>query len=358
MRAMVLSAGRGLRLRPLTFELPKPAIPVLGRPILLHILARLARAGLRSTAVNVHHLAEMVERLVESDPGLPKTHISREPVLLGTAGGLRQAAPFLRGDGPILVHNGDCLSDIDLGDLMVNHRRSGKLATLVLIPPRPGYGTVEVDADGDVLSLAGAPLVPEGLVASRLLFTGCHLIEEAVLDQIPPEGPSSIVADVYRPLAARGELGGYLHGGYWWEFGEPLAYLEGSLGLIDLAPEARARILDADPVRMFSSGRAAVGPRVEIATSARIEGRCVLGSACRVGAGAVLTDSVVLDEASVGAGSRLRRVIVGAGTRIPPGFECGDAVLARDPGLGEPPAGIERAGENWIRSFQANGGSR
>lgn len=358
MKAMVLSAGLGLRLRPLTLELPKPAIPVLDRPILLHILSRIARSGVRSAAVNVHHLAGEVDRIVASSDGLPETHISVEPVLLGTAGGLRQAAPFLRGGGPILVHNGDCLSDIDLGALAAHHRESGKLATLALVPPRPGYGTVEVGVGGEVLSLAGAPVVPAARVAARLLFTGCHVVDEAVLDLIPPEGPSSIVTDVYRPLAARGDLGGYVHNGYWWEFGEPDVYLEGSLGLIDLPPASLARICEGAAVRPISGGRGVVGVGVEIAPGARIDGRCVLGRGSRVAADAVLADCVLLDDARVGSGCRLTRVIVGPRTEIPPRFECRDAIVGRAPTGCATPAGIERVGANLVRPLSELGAHR
>jgi len=328
---MVLSAGLGLRMRPLTLQMPKPAIPVLGRPILVQILTRLARLGMTRAVVNVHHLAESVERLLDPTLGLPETRISHEPVLLGTGGGLRQAAPLLRGAGPILVHNGDCLSDIDLGALAEHHARSGKLATLVVVPARPGYGTVEIGASGEVLSLSGAPRVSAERVHSTRLFTGCHLIDEAVLDRIPPTGPSCIVADVYRPLAAAEQLGSFLHEGYWWEFGEPDVYLEGSLGLVDLDAASRARIADCDPVVEVSVGRVALGQSVEIDGSAMIVGRGALGRGCHIEAGASVEDSVLMDGARVGSGSRLSRVVLGPGTRLPAGFECSDSVICRDP---------------------------
>ena len=351
MRAMVLSAGLGLRMRPLTYETPKPAIPVLGRPILVQILRRLAGLGVARAVVNVHHLPEAVERLCESTPGLPDTRISREPVLLGTGGGLRQAGPSLRGAGPIVVHNGDCLSDIDFRAVVEHHKRSGKLATLVVVPARPGYGTVEIGADEAVLSLAGAPAVSPERVRERRLFTGCHVIDEAVLDLIPGPGPSCIVADVYRKLAAEGRLGAFVHDGYWWEFGEPDVYLEGSLGLIALDADARERIAECDPVGEVAGGLVAHGVGASIDPSSKIRGRVAAGRRSVVEPGASVEDSVLLDGTRVHSGARLSRVIVGTGTVIPAGSELQDAVVCRDPGAADLPDGISRAGENLVRAL-------
>ncbi len=352
MRAMVLSAGLGLRMRPLTYETPKPAIPVLGRPILVQILERLARFGVTRAIVNVHHLADAVERLCGSTPGLPETRISREPVLLGTGGGLRQAGPSLLGAGPILVHNGDCLSDIDFGAVVEHHVRSRRLATLVVVPARPGYGTVEIGEDGAVLSLAGAPAVRPERVRSKRLFTGCHVIDEAVLDRIPGPGPSCIVTDVYRKLAAEGRLGAFVHDGYWWEFGEPGVYLEGSLGLIDLEPARRERIAVCDPVTPVDGARIARGRDASIEASAAIRGRVAVGPRCRIEARATIVDSILLDDASVGPGCRLSRVIVGSGTALPAGLDLRDAVVCRDPGSVDLTGGIARAGANLVRALR------
>jgi mannose-1-phosphate guanylyltransferase len=350
---MVLSAGLGLRMRPLTHAVPKPAIPVLGRPILLQILARLRGPGVTRAVVNVHHLADAVEKLVARSEGLPETRISREPVLLGTGGGLRQAAPDLRGAGPILVHNGDCLSDIDFARVAEHHRRSGKLATLVVVPARPGYGTVEIGREGEVLSLAGSPKVPPERVHSSRLFTGCHVIDEAVLDRIPPEGPSCIVTDVYRPLASEGLLGSFLHDGFWWEFGEWDVYLKGSLRLIGLGDAPRARIAACDPVLSLGDARLARGEAVRIDDTASFTGSVALGQGCTIERGASIEDSVLLDGVRVGAGTRLCRVVVGPGASLPAASELLDLVVCRDPGVLELPPEIDRVGANLLRPVSA-----
>ena len=323
MKAMVLAAGLGERMLPLTLTVPKPAIPVLGRPLILEILRRLARHGASSVAVNLHHLPARLRSTLAETPsvGVERLHVSPEERILGTAGGLRHAGRFLRGNGTILVRNSDFLDDVDLLQAAVAHRASGCPATLVLIPSRPGYSVVEVDADGRVLSLAGAPATDPKNVARRSLFTGLQFIEEEVLDLIPSHGASDIVRDVYRRLAAEGRLASYHHTGRWFDFGSPLDFLENSLGLLDLRPEVRDAILETDPIRNVGRATVALGPGADLHNGVEIRGRSAIGLAALVGEGSVIEDSVILEEAWIGPGSRLRRVIVGPGTEIPAGLD-------------------------------------
>jgi NDP-sugar pyrophosphorylase family protein len=167
MKSMLLAAGLGQRMRPLTLTQPKPAIPVLGRPLVLQILERLRLAGVDEVAINLHYLPDILRRLIGDGggPAMPAVHYVDEPEILGTAGGIRNAAPLLRGDGPIVVCNSDFLSDIDLHRVLDAHRASGALATLVLAPWRPGYSEVRWDAEGRVVSLAGLPDAPASTVA-------------------------------------------------------------------------------------------------------------------------------------------------------------------------------------------------
>ena len=152
MRAMVLAAGEGLRLLPLTLHQAKPAIPVLGRPISIQILHRLGMFGVEEAVLNLHHQAESIKSALGGRvvPGLPNVRYSHEEALLGTAGGIRRAAPLLRDGEPVVVCNSDCLSDIDVGAALDAHRRSGCCATLVLAPARAGYSSVQTDARGRV----------------------------------------------------------------------------------------------------------------------------------------------------------------------------------------------------------------
>jgi NDP-sugar pyrophosphorylase family protein len=347
MKAMILAAGVGRRMFPLTLDRAKPVLPVLGRPLALQLLAWLGNQGVGEVVLNLHHRPESLRGVLDGGgrAGLPAVRYSHEEVILGTAGGIRRAAPWLRNGGPIVVCNADFLSDIALRSAVEAHRRSGALATLVLAPPRPGYSIVRTDKRGRVISLAGAPEVSPDRVAGEHLFTGCHVLEEAVLDRIPARGPSDIVGDVYRPLAAEGQLGSWIHEGFWWEFGSPRLYLEGSLRLLGCPQDKLRAISDEhDPLRQLGDAVAAIGPGSEIHDSARFSGRVALGYACHVGEHCLVEDSVVLPEAWVGPGSRLRRCIVGQGAEVPASFEAEDSILCGDPGnTPDLPAGAWRA---------------
>jgi hypothetical protein len=180
---MMLTAGVGERMLPLTLGVPKPALTVLGRPLVVQILNRLGRAGVDQAVLNLHHHPDVLRDLLERNGGCvdaPAIRFSLEETILGTGGGLRRAAPMLRDDGPIVVINGDFLADIDLPAALAHHRASGLPATLVLTSARPGYSEIEIDAAGRVLSLAGQPATDADRVAGRRLFTGCPPTARAV----------------------------------------------------------------------------------------------------------------------------------------------------------------------------------
>jgi mannose-1-phosphate guanylyltransferase len=336
---MLLSAGFGLRMKPLSLTLPKPAIPVLGRPIAVQILHRLARCGVTEAVLNLHHLAGLVRQMLGAgnEAGLPPIRFSFEETILGTGGGLGKAAPLLRGNGTILVRNCDFLSDIDIGAAVEAHRRSGLPATLVLAPARDGYSRVDVDRQGRVLSLAGSPVCDPARVAGSHLFTGCHIIEEEILDRIPVGRPSDIVREVYRPLATEGGLGSFFHDGFWWEFGTPELYLEGNLRLLDLPDEQRRQVALHDPVQEMPHGIAAVGTGAKLGDAVKIDGHAALGFASYVSDRVVLRDSVVMPEAWIGPDCRLARTIVAPGVEIPAGFSIESSVVCPDPGRGPGP---------------------
>lgn len=354
MKAMLLTAGRGERMLPLTLSQPKAAIPVLGRPLVLQILQWLGTNGVEDAVLNLHHLPDAIKALLEeTSAGMPAVRYTFEEEILGTAGGIRRASPVLRDGRPVVVSNSDFLSDIELGPVLDAHLTSGCLATMVLAPPRPGYSVVETDAEGRVISLGGDPPVEPRRVAGKYLFTGCHVIEEEVLDRIPDDGPSCIVRDVYRPLAEEGRLGSFVHDGFWWEFGSPELYLDGSLHLLDCSGERRRRISgDHDSVRQLDRATAAVGPGSDFHKGARFEGRTALGYSCYVSDGAHVEDSVVMPEAWIGPGCKVKRSVIGQGAELPAGFETREELVCADldPTL-PPPAETRRENGLLIYSF-------
>lgn len=357
MKAMLLAAGYGERLAPLTRDLPKPLLPVLGRPLAPQILTRMAAAGFDEVTINLHHLADTVRKALGDGAslGLRALHFSvEEGGILGTGGGLKNAESLLRGGGTILVRNSDFLADIALDRALADHRASGCLATLVLVPRRSGYTPVAIDGDRRIVRFGA---LDGGGETGGWLFTGCHLVEEEVLGLLPSGVPSQIVSDLYVRLARERRLNAFVHDGLWWEFGTPREYLEGSLAIVDLETADRMRLGEFDPVRPLGEARVAEGPGVEIsAPGLALSGRLVIGLGARLGEGARLEDTVIMPGAWVGPGATLRRTIVGPETEVPAGFHVDEALVAADGDPSAPlPNGVERAGPLLIRRF---GGAR
>lgn len=197
---MVLAAGYGTRLAPLTDLVPKPLLPVGGRALLDLAVANLDRAGVGPIVVNTHHLANQVAAHVRARPDAGRFTLSHEPAILGTGGALHGARGFLAQAPEFLLHNGDVLTDADLSALLAAHRAAGCVATLMLVDC-PAVNTVEVGEDGAVLRLAGRPAAGASPPARRLTYAGVGAFSRRLLPDVPV-GPSSLV-DVLAAVIAR-----------------------------------------------------------------------------------------------------------------------------------------------------------
>ena len=202
LRGMVLAAGYGTRLSPLTDIVPKPLLPVAGVSLLDLALANLDRAGVGPVVVNTHHLGEQVAAPLAARADAARFTISLEPEILGTGGALHGARAFLAGAPGFLLHNGDVLTNADLSALVAAHDAGDAVATLMLVDC-PQVNTVEVADDGAILSLAGRPAPAAGAppAARRLTYSGIGVFSRRILDAVPP-GASSLV-DVLATVIAR-----------------------------------------------------------------------------------------------------------------------------------------------------------
>ncbi len=334
MKAMVLAAGLGRRMRPLTLLRAKPVLPVLNRPLLHWTMERLARAGARDVVVNLHHLPETITSVLGTGRrfGL-RICYSREPVILGTGGGPR-AVRALFGDEPLLVVNGDVLFDFDVRRLVEAHRASGARATLALRrnPAPYAYSPVVAGRSGRILSIDGRPQPAPGRVA---MFASVHVLDPRLLDRLP-DGASDSVRDLYVPLLAEGaHLQGVHTQGAWYDFGRPALYRDAQLRLIP--GRGRDRVLVAGTAR--------------VAATARLR-RSVVGGKARVGAGARVERSVLWDGAVVEAGARVSGAIVATGGVVRAG-EAAEEVIVLPAGAlevdGEAGGRVERRGDAaWV----------
>jgi NDP-sugar pyrophosphorylase family protein len=206
--AMVLAAGRGTRLAPLTDRLPKPLMPVAGRPMIAHILEFLRSGGIDEVVINLHHLGHLIEREIGNGDrfGL-RIHYSWEPEILDTGGGIKRAQPLL-GNEPFVVANGDSLLELRLRDVIDAHQAGGGIVTMVVrpAPDAARWGLVELDASGCVRRVAG---LPEGPVIGPLrpfMFPGLHVFEPRVFDYMRPDAAFSVTRETYPAMLQAGEV--------------------------------------------------------------------------------------------------------------------------------------------------------
>jgi mannose-1-phosphate guanylyltransferase len=204
MKAFLLAAGLGTRLRPITDTTPKCLVEIGGRPLLDIWLDALTKAGVDQVLVNTHHLADQVKARVADRSTPPIVRLSHEPVLLGSAGTLLANRDFVADDDMFLVINADNLTDFDLGQLIDAHRAGGTIATLsVFRAPRPSEcGIVEVAADGRVVGFVEKPAEP----MSDLANAGMYAFHPSVLDEIPDGTPRDIGFDLLPRFVGRARV--------------------------------------------------------------------------------------------------------------------------------------------------------
>jgi NDP-sugar pyrophosphorylase family protein len=220
MKAMILAAGFGTRLRPLTDTLPKPLLPVGNRPLIHYNLLLLKKYGITDVLINLHHHGERIVREVGNGLRFGMNVIySEEPTILGTGGAIKKVRSEVA-DGAFLVINGDILVDINLDKAVEFHHRKKGVATLILREDEEvdRYGPVEIDAKNRIRNILGK-CCWNGEKLNRLMFTGIHIVEPKALDYVPQDLFYSIT-DAYIEMVRRGEkLYGYVMKGYWTDIG-------------------------------------------------------------------------------------------------------------------------------------------
>jgi mannose-1-phosphate guanylyltransferase/mannose-1-phosphate guanylyltransferase/phosphomannomutase len=329
---MVLAAGLGTRLRPITYAMPKPMVPVLNRPVMEHILRLLARHGFTETIANLHWFPELIEAHFGDGGGFGvELTYSPEEQLLGTSGGVRNAAGFL-GDS-FLIISGDALSDIDLTAMREFHESHDGIATLATkrVEDTSQFGVAITGSDGRIQGFQEKPDPAEAL--SDLANCGIYMFRSEIFDFFPAPGTSKAAGpgdppgfadwamDVF-PRLLDGDVPFYSHeiDAYWNDIGNLEELRQGTLDGLDgtVAIEREGELVDG-----FRSGT----PEDD---EGALRGPVLLGSGCEVGDDVRIDGpSVIGDGARVGAGCRLREVIVLPGAEIPAGSVLIGAIAGR-----------------------------
>ncbi|MDI6853422.1 MAG: NDP-sugar synthase [Deltaproteobacteria bacterium] len=305
MKAAILAAGLGTRLRPLTYHRPKALLPVLNQPLLSVLLAQLKKWGCTEAAVNTHHLAGQVREFLDSRAswGL-ELALSHEPEILGTGGGLRGLGNLL-GRETFLAINADILTDLDLAAVFRLHHPDA-LATLVL-HHHPPFNNVWIDKCGRVVAV-GQP--PDRPFRPPLAYTGVQVVSPEMLAHLSGDGPCDLVS-AWREAIARGEtIGSILATGlFWQDLGTPAAYLKVHRLLLEGAAPRLAEFFPpfADPL---------IGGGARVEDGAVLSNSVCLGQEVYIGAGARLENTVVWDRAWIGPGVALADCIVGSAVKV------------------------------------------
>ncbi len=322
MKGMILAAGYGERLWPLTADRTKPALPVLGKPLVGYVAEYLAQAGITDVIVNLHHQPDSVRRaLGDGSQFGVKLRYVHEPVILGTSGALDNARDLLTGDTLVVV-NGKLITDLDLKAALETHRRTAALATLMLKenPKRERFSVVETK-DGFVTRFGGmpAPQSPESVVPVPLMFTGIQILEPRIFEYIPRGVFSHSTVDVYPQAIAKGEpVAAHVAEGMWYELSTLQRYLDISLAL-----------LNRRGLNLYTGDNPSIDQQAEV------------------------RESILWNEVTIEAGARVRRAVLGDGVRVPAGELVDNAVVVRAnlvAGLTPPAKALEGyvRGENFV----------
>jgi len=302
---MILAAGFGTRLFPLTIDRTKPAIPFLGKPLVGYVAEYVARFGFKDIVVNLHHQPESVKEALGNGAqfGVEIQYTVESPDILGTGGALDNARTLLE-DDTFLVINGKIITDIDISAALETHRRSGALATMVLKPNANREKFTIVETENDLIKGFGnfPDLYTVEQLATHdsppptpLMFTGIHIMEPRVFDYIPRGVYSDSVPIFYRPAVERGErIAAHVTDGNWFELSTIPRYLDISLAMLDGQTE-----------------------------------KIVKGENCRISSGATVKDSVIWDDVTIEDGAEISHTIIADGVKIKSGERFENVAIVR-----------------------------
>jgi mannose-1-phosphate guanylyltransferase len=292
MKALLLAAGLGTRLKPFTFVQAKASIPFLNVPMIHYPLQYLSANGISETIINLHAHPESVQQAAGVQFGAMPVRYSHEPQILGTAGAMAKASALL-GNETFVVMNSDMISEIPLTAIAEHHRRSGNLVTLVVMDAErfPAYSSLNYDPGTLKLTDSG----------TKCHYTGLQLVEPAIIERIPADRKTEVFKDVYPGLISERRIGVAMYDGLWLEMGTLSEFLNSAVKICDTSLPSHL-----SPPGMEAS---------------------LISSAAKVDPNAKISSSIVMKNAMIMEGTNLERCIVGVDTRIDKSFS--NAALCR-----------------------------
>jgi len=326
MKAMIMAAGVGSRLMPMTADIPKPMIPMVNQPLMANTVQVLNAHGFKSIIANLHYHADVISSYFGDgrEFGVDMRY-SYEEVLLGTAGGVKRCEWFL--NDTFVIVSGDALTDIDLTELLKAHRAKGALASIALaeVPDVENFGVVVTDENGLIRSFQEKPRPEQAL--SRLVNTGIYVFEPEIFEQIPGERFYDFGKQVFPHLVKIGApFYGLTMNNYWCDVGNIDTY---RMAHADVLAGRLRMYRPVDLLNLDNEGRLLLGEGVQVGKEVSFRGSVTIGPGCHVGDYASISDSVIWNDTIIGEQTTIHEAVIGANCQISPGLSIhAGAVLA------------------------------
>lgn len=334
-KAVILVGGEGTRLRPLTYSVPKPMMPLINEPFITHVFRLLRTHGIGDIILSSRYLADSIEKHFGdgSSMGVSLTYVTEsEP--LGTAGAVKNVEQYI--DGTFVVFNGDILTDLDIQAIVNQHKYSEAIATIALTPVENPimYGLVETDEADRITRFLEKPSWDQ--VTTNMINAGTYVLEPEVLDLIPPGENYSFERGVFPTLLEQDKLVfSFKTDAYWMDIGTPEKYilahhdiLEGKIEHHFMGHEIRSGLYVGEGTLIDEkakvSGPTVIGTNCKIAPHVKISGLTMIGDNCTIGVGAKIDGAVILNGVHIGVDSTVENSIVGVDAVI------GDNVIISD----------------------------
>jgi len=325
MKAIIIAGGLGTRLRPLTLNTPKPIVPIANRPLVVHQIEHLVKHGVDEIILNLHYLSHEIKKMLgDGSDWSIKIYYSIEESPLGTAGAVKNAEQFF-GEGPMVIFNGDILTDLNITKLVSFHREKKARVTLTLTEvedPTP-FGLILTDKEGRVKKFIEKP--SWDMVTAKTINAGTYVVDPKIFKDVPKGQVYSFERQLYPSLLERGErIFGYLSQAYWIDIGNPSKYKEAHQAI--LRGEVAVKIY-GDRINQ----RIWLGKDTHPDESVRLIGPAIIGEKVVLSKHAEIKDCVVIgDQVVVGEHCRLDRCIIWKGCSIGKNACLTDCIIGRD----------------------------
>lgn len=320
MKAMVLGAGVGSRLDPLTLKMPKPLVPVVNRPVIDHIFRLLAKHGISEVVCNLHYKAQSIERyFTQNPPAGINFKFLKEASLSGDAGGVRACRKYLEND-TFLVIMGDLLTDADLTSIVNLHKRKGALASIAVTPVEDvtKFGVVVRNSSGFIEGFQEKPSLEEAL--AHEISTGIYVLEPSIFEHIPQTGTYGFGRELFPSLITKGlPVLGVDINSYWSDVGTFETYLRSNIAAlngtvqIEITDPLKDEVYYGDGCSLDPDctikGKGFIGAHSVLENAVRLNGNVIIGPKSRIGAKSVLENCLVIGGSTVPPGSDLRNCI-------------------------------------------------